>query len=65
MSESDNFPQYQPPQGIPHADPDDQKPIVRMINKMLKPKLKAPRGRGVQSDQSVHVKHKGKKTIFY
>lgn len=65
MSQSDNFPVYQPPQppGMPVADSDQAKPMVRAINKLLKPKLKMPKGRGVQSDQSVHVKHK--KVKFY
>ena len=62
---TDKTPVYQPP-GIPRMNPDDQKGIVRMINKMLKPKFKMPRGKGIQSDQSVHVKHKGKKqTVKY
>jgi len=58
--ETDRTPQYQPP-GIPAMNPRDQKGLVQMINKMLKPKFKMPRGKGVQSDQNVHVKHKGKK----
>lgn len=64
MSETDNFPQYQPP-GIPVANSDDAKPIVRMLNKMLKPKFKMPRGRGIQSDQTVHVKHGKNKVKYY
>lgn len=64
MNETDKTPVYQPPTGIPIADPDDAKPMVRMINKMLRPKLKMPRGKGIQSDQTVHVKH-GKKVKYY
>ena len=63
MTETDNTPQYPPPTGIPLASTDDAKPMVRMINKMLRPKLKMPRGKGLQSDQQVHVKHK--KVKFY
>ncbi len=62
MSQGDNFPQYQPPQ-TPAATTDQAKPIVRMINKLMQPKLKNPRGKGVQSDQNVHIKHK--KVKFY
>jgi len=61
-AETDNFPVYQPP-GIPHIDPKDQKGLVKMINKALKPKLRTPKIKGLQSDQSVHVKHK--KVKFY
>lgn len=56
----DKTPLYQPPH---IATSDEAKPIVRMLNKMLKPKFKMPRGKGVQSDQNVHVKHK--KVRFY
>jgi hypothetical protein len=59
--ETDRTPHYQPP-GIPNITPGDEKGMVRLINKMLKPKFKLPKGRGVQADQSVHVKHKGKES---
>lgn len=60
----DCTPVYQPP-GIPHLDPKDAKGLMRMLNKGLKPKLKMPRGRGIQSDQSVHVKHGKGKVKYY
>jgi hypothetical protein len=44
-------------------NPKDQRGMMRMLNKGLKPKLKAPRGKGVQSDQNVHIKHR--KVKFY
>jgi hypothetical protein len=59
---TDKTPTYQPP-APPLATSDQAKPIVRMLNKMLRPKFKMPRGKGVQSDQQVHVKHK--KVRFY
>lgn len=55
--EQPQFPSYPKPQGIPTADHKTGAPIVRMLNKMLKPNIKAPRGKGLQSDQNVHVKH--------
>ena len=67
----DQTPVYQPPEsqpnptGVPYADPKDAKGMVRMINKMLKPKFKMPRGKGIQSDQSVHVKHGKNKVKYY
>jgi len=51
------FPSYPKPLGVPTTDHKTAAPMVKMLNKMLTPKLKAPRGKGIQSDQSVHVKH--------
>lgn len=61
------FPHYQPP-GTPVATKKEAGPLMKMMTRMLPKKIK-PRlmGRvhpkGLQSDQSVHVKHK--KVRFY
>lgn len=58
MTDTDEFPQYDPPSGVPVADHKQAGPLTKMVSRMLKPKFKLPRGKGIQSDQSVHVKHK-------
>lgn len=54
----DKTPQYQPP-GLTYVDSKDAKGMVRMINKMLGPKLRLPR-KGLQSNQNVKIGHKHK-----
>jgi hypothetical protein len=63
--DTDQTPVYQPP-GVPVADHKQASPLTKMVNRLLKPKMKLrmPRGKGLQSDQSVHVKH-GKKVRYY
>ena len=64
------LPQYQPPQpqGVRMATADEQKPMMKMIGKMLAPKIsKMPRMKGKISPQSIKVGHKKKpqQTIYY
>lgn len=61
--DTDRTPVYQPP-GIPLATTDDAKPMVRMINKMLRPKFKMGRTKGIQSNQNVKIGHKKKVTYW-
>jgi hypothetical protein len=62
IEETDKTPTYQPP-GLPVAEHKQASPLTKMVNRMLKPKMRLPRGKGIQSDQSVHMKHK--KVKFY
>ena len=61
--ETDKTPVYPPP-GPPVADHKQAAPLTKMVNRMLKPKMRMPKIKGLQSDQSVHVKH-GKKKVTY
>ena len=51
------FPLYEPPKPPAILDHKTAGPLTKMVSKMLTPKLRAPRGKGLQSDQLVHVKH--------
>ncbi len=57
--EQPTFPSYEPPKplGTPILDHKTSGPLTKMVSKMLAPKFKMPRGKGIQSDQNVHVKH--------
>jgi hypothetical protein len=57
VNEQPQFPAYEPPKPAPILDHKTAGPLTKMVSKMLIPKLKMPRGKGVQSDQNVHVKH--------
>ena len=59
-----NLPHYpQPPPGLPVANRDEAKPLIKMISKMLKPP-QAPRRGKIQAPQTVKIGHR-KKTKFY
>jgi hypothetical protein len=57
------LPQYQPPPGLQTASRKDAGHLTKIIGKMLSPKIRAPRVKGIQAPQSVkfsHGKHKTK-----
>ncbi len=60
------FPNYQPPQGMQVADRKQAGPLVKSINKLMPKKMKPrlTRGKRIQSDQTVHLKH-AKKVTFW
>lgn len=60
--EAPQFPQYQPPVGIPRADRKQSAPLQKLISRMFKGKVRSPR-KGLQSNQNVHINHK--KVKFY
>ncbi len=67
MNEEEKKPPLTPyyPGGIPLPQPGQQKPIMKMLGKLLpKPKMKA-RARGIGRSQSVSIGHKKGKQIFY
>lgn len=51
------FPQYQPPAGIPHADRKQSSPLFKLAKFMAKPKTKAFR--------SPKARKSGKRQKFY
>ncbi len=65
MSEENppELPHYPNPSGLQTATRKDAGPLTKILGKMLTPKMRAPRGRGIQAPQSVkfsHGKHKPK-----
>lgn len=59
------LPQYQPPTGVRMATAEEQKPLMKMLGKMLAPKLaKGLKMRGKISSQNVKVKHQKKVTYW-
>ena len=61
------FPLYDPPQGMQVADRKQAAPLMKSISRMLPKKLKprlVGKGKRIQSDQQVHVKH-AKKVTFW
>lgn len=62
------LPQYHPPQGVRMATAEEQKPLVKMISKMMTSKLaKLPHPKGKIAPQSVKISHKkkSKQVIYY
>jgi len=57
------FIQHDPPKptGTPVTDHKTAGPLTKMVSKMLTPKLKMPRGKGIQSNQNVKIGHKKSK----
>jgi hypothetical protein len=61
------FPHYDPP-GPPILERKDAAPMIKMISKMARPKMRTRtmgRTKGLQSDQNVHVKHGKKKVVYW
>lgn len=58
------LPQYNPPMGTRMATPEEQKPLIKMLGKMIAPKMKSPRLKGKISSQTIKVKHQKKVTYW-
>jgi hypothetical protein len=60
------FPQYDPPTGIPVASRKQAAPLQKIIGRMFKGRARTTRStgkKGLQSNQNVHINHK--KVKFY
>lgn len=51
-----SLPNYSPPKGLARATPEQAKPLMKMLGRMMAKRLKLPHGK--VSSQSVTIKHK-------